>query len=171
MFNCDTCNKNFKSKSALGGHKSQAHGKKEKCPYCNEYFTKTNIVLHKKSCKNKNKCLQCDKPLNRKNEKYCSNICQIKFQREEKFKKIKEGKVLSDTWMKKYLIEKSGNCCDKCGWNEVNAYTGNTPIELDHIDGNYKNSKLDNLRLLCPNCHSLTNTYKGANKGSGRKSR
>lgn len=38
------------------------------------------------------------------------------------------------------------------------------PLELDHIDGNHKNNKLDNLRLLCPNCHSLTPTHSGKDK-------
>lgn len=37
------------------------------------------------------------------------------------------------------------------------------PLELDHIDGNNQNNNLDNLRLLCPNCHSLTPTYRGRN--------
>lgn len=40
------------------------------------------------------------------------------------------------------------------------------PLELDHIDGNNKNNSLDNLRLLCPNCHALTSTYRGKNKSS-----
>jgi 5-methylcytosine-specific restriction endonuclease McrA len=39
------------------------------------------------------------------------------------------------------------------------------PIELDHIDGNHYNNELSNLRLLCPNCHSLTPTHAGKNKG------
>ena len=38
------------------------------------------------------------------------------------------------------------------------------PLELDHIDGNHQNNALDNLRLLCPNCHSLTPTFRGKNK-------
>ncbi len=36
-------------------------------------------------------------------------------------------------------------------------------LELDHIDGNNKNNKEDNLRFLCPNCHSQTLTWKGRN--------
>ena len=39
---------------------------------------------------------------------------------------------------------------------------------FQHIDGNSKNNKEENLTLLCPNCHSLTKTYKGANRGNGR---
>lgn len=38
------------------------------------------------------------------------------------------------------------------------------PIELEHKDGNHQNNKLENLTLLCPNCHALTETYRGKNK-------
>jgi 5-methylcytosine-specific restriction endonuclease McrA len=41
-------------------------------------------------------------------------------------------------------------------------------MELEHIDGNSENNSLDNLSIICPNCHSQTPTYKGANKGKGR---
>jgi len=40
------------------------------------------------------------------------------------------------------------------------------PLELDHIDGNHQNNALENLRLLCPNCHALTPTFRGKNKTS-----
>jgi len=58
-----------------------------------------------------------------------------------------------------------------CGWCEVNKVTGNVPIQLEHIDGDSKNNSLDNLKLLCPNCHSLTPTYGYLNKGNGRSER
>lgn len=45
------------------------------------------------------------------------------------------------------------------------------PLDLDHIDGNPENDFPQNLRLLCGNCHSITPTWKGRNKGNGRKSR
>jgi 5-methylcytosine-specific restriction endonuclease McrA len=38
-------------------------------------------------------------------------------------------------------------------------------LELDHINGNSSNNNLDNLRLLCPNCHAQTDTYRGKNIG------
>lgn len=41
------------------------------------------------------------------------------------------------------------------------------PLEVDHIDGDWRNNRLENLRLLCPNCHSTTDTYRGRGKGRG----
>lgn len=37
-------------------------------------------------------------------------------------------------------------------------------LELDHVDGDHDNNELSNLRVLCPNCHSQTPTYRGKNK-------
>ena len=70
--------------------------------------------------------------------------------------------------IRKYLFETRGMMCEECGWGKVNTFTGKVPVEIDHIDGNPLNNKESNLKILCPNCHSLTSTYKGANKGSGR---
>lgn len=39
------------------------------------------------------------------------------------------------------------------------------PLELNHIDGNHCNNNLTNLELLCPNCHALTDNYRGKNRG------
>lgn len=52
--------------------------------------------------------------------------------------------------------------CEKCGIIEWMGQP--TPIELDHINGNNRDNRLENLRLLCPNCHAQTPTYRGRNK-------
>ena len=82
-----------------------------------------------------------------------------------------KGKYQISNHIRRYLLQKYSNRCSRCGWGEVNPYSGLIPLEVEHIDGNYQNNTETNLILLCPNCHSLTSTYKGANTGNGRKAR
>ena len=66
-------------------------------------------------------------------------------------------KLLSNNAAKKILVEKFGYKCDNCSaydW-EGNPLT----LQVDHIDGNNTNDDIENLRLLCPNCHNETETY------------
>lgn len=53
--------------------------------------------------------------------------------------------------------------CSNCGCNGQ-WQNGIISLELDHIDGDNTNNQLSNLRYLCPNCHALTETYRGKNK-------
>jgi len=53
--------------------------------------------------------------------------------------------------------------CEICGWAKK-SIDGRIPLELDHINGDSHDNRLLNLRILCPNCHSLQPTHRGRNK-------
>jgi hypothetical protein len=99
--------------------------------------------------------------------KYCSNRCQQDYQMIQKI----NTRTASAGTVKGYLIKQYGAKCSLCDWDKLNSKTNKCPIELDHIDGDSKNNSLANCRLLCPNCHSLTENYKALNKGNGRHTR
>ena len=53
--------------------------------------------------------------------------------------------------------------CEECNWAKLSK-DGRIPLELDHINGDHRDNRLKNLRILCPNCHSLKSTHRGRNK-------
>lgn len=57
--------------------------------------------------------------------------------------------------------------CELCGWAEC-AADGRIPVELDHVNGDRNDNRIENLRILCPNCHALQPTHRGLNKQSRR---
>jgi hypothetical protein len=89
--------------------------------------------------------------------------------REEKINDIENGLVSSRRTLKTYLSDKFGYECSECNLSKWRDKI--LPLEIDHTDGDASNNSLSNIRLLCPNCHSITTTWKGRNKGNGRKSK
>lgn len=74
---------------------------------------------------------------------------------------IKDGRIISRESLKKKLLREGLKeyKCESCGLTE---WMGKQiPLELHHKDGNQGNINLDNLQLLCPNCHTLTDNYRG----------
>ena len=125
-------------------------------------------------------CLNCGKELEgtkKSKNIFCDNKCQNEYIYKKYIKNWKDGKenglkgeYSTSSHIKRYLLEKYNNKCEKCGWGEMNKFTDTIPLEIHHIDGDYTNNKEENLQLLCPNCHSLTETYKSHNK-KGRQER
>ena len=105
----------------------------------------------------------------RQRGKYCNNDCQQKYQHKQKIDAwMNDGVVPGIRVIRRHLLEQSG-CCSECGITEWNGKP--ITLELDHIDGHHYNNDISNLRLLCPNCHSQTPTYRAKNKGNGRPNR
>ena len=75
-----------------------------------------------------------------------------------------ENSVVQSFKLKSRLIAEGlkEHKCECCGITEWNGKPA--PIELDHINGNHHDNRLENLRILCPNCHAQTDTYRGKNK-------
>ena len=89
---------------------------------------------------------------------FCSKECYYKYKTENKkdiSQYLIDGKVISTHILKLKLIE-FGIKEYKCEWEG-----GILPIELHHIDGNEANNKLENLQILCYNCHGLTDNFRG----------
>ena len=124
-------------------------------------------------------CLNCGTEFHKKQNgtKFCCQKCQLEYQHKKYIERWKNGEEdgMSGEYglsshIRNYLLEKHNNKCEKCGWGEENPNTHTIPLEIHHKDGDYKNNKEENLQVLCPNCHSLTETYKSHNK-KGRKGR
>lgn len=134
-----------------------------------KYNNKNKIIIKK--------CLHCNedyKPYKGSKGMFCTFECSLLYKKEKIDKLIVSNQYpfyFSQSRIRKYLIEKHGAKCMICGWDKINPVSGKCPIVMDHIDGHSDNNQLSNLRLLCPNCDSLTPTYKGLNKGNGRHHR
>ncbi len=126
-------------------------------------------------------CLNCEKEFrynpSNKTGKYC--CCQCSSDHKQKsfidgwLKGEKEGGAgfqLSN-FVRNFMLSNSDHKCSLCGWGQVSPHTGKVPLHIDHINGDPFDHTVGNLRVLCPNCHSLTETFGSRNIGKGRYSR
>ena len=107
------------------------------------------------------------------NGKFCSHKCQQEHRKNEYIKRWKNGeenglvgKYTMSGFVRNYLLDKHNQKCQICGWGKANKYTGKVPLQIHHIDGDCTNNKEENLQVLCPNCHSLTENYGSRNKNA-----
>ena len=137
-----------------------------------------NLVRRNYKIKTCPPCNTCGKLITQKGaSKFCSLKCQSRNNYNQYIKRWKQGlesgiigvrtKTLSG-YISRYIRDKYGYKCSICGWDKRHPITNVAPLEIDHIDGNSNNNWEENLRLICPNCHALTPTFKNLNKGNGR---
>lgn len=142
-------------------NKSRTVLNKLTCNWCNKKFIPKRNIKFRKFCS-----FECG-GFFIGNERYLSFIKNWKMGTEDGCTCLKGHKISS--YLRKYLFDKYQNSCCECGWSVVHPVTGLIPLEVDHIDGNCTNNAENNLRLVCPNCHSLSPTYRALNKGNGRR--
>ena len=157
------------------GKTSTVCSKKKKRKFCNQSCSA--LYINKKRRRKVKFCLNCNEAIPLQN-KYCNAKCNNEYSKEKYIQEWLNEKNSGTTKrsglsriIRNYLIECSNYSCSICSWGETNESTNRVPLEVDHIDGNHKNNSYENLRVLCPNCHSLTPTYRALNRGNGRKDR
>jgi hypothetical protein len=134
--NCSICNKPiYKRPSIIKGNKGKV--------YCSQQ-------CYGISCHKEIPCLVCQKPiLSGLNKKTCSRSCANKLRTGIKYK-LNRPKDMVKTYhqLKIRLISQRGTKCEKCGYSKTEI------LEIHHKDRNRNNNNLNNLILICPNCHS-----------------
>ena len=173
---CLNCGKEI----PIGNLKPAEYNQRKFCSHrCSASYNNQNVIrnyLEGVDYDTQKYCLNCGAKI-RYNATYCSAACHREYEQREWVKGWLDGEISGNSnsmWkshsqrIRTYLFDKYDNKCARCGWSEVNPFTGNISLEIEHIDGNANNNRPENITLLCPNCHSLTSTYRGANKGRGR---
>lgn len=76
---------------------------------------------------------------------------------------LKNGVVFQSYKLKKRLFKEGYKKeeCEVCGWAAVSS-DGRIPLEMNHINGESSDNRIENLEILCPNCHSLRPHYRGS---------
>ncbi len=122
-------------------------------------------------------CPVCSRPIPPSNRRYCSGAC-LKKDTEERwieawlrgeFNPPHSGEGRVPEYIRRWWLTTYGEQCAECGWAKRRRIDGRIPLTWDHVDGDCSNNHRENLRLLCPSCHALTDTYGSLNKRSRRK--
>lgn len=98
---------------------------------------------------------------------YCSNQCVGKARLAETAQRFLRGEITERATLKRFVTERDSYRCKPCNLTEWQGKP--LSLQLDHTDGNPSNNNPENLRLICPNCHSQTPHFGARNKGKGRK--
>ncbi len=140
-----------------------------------EIANRLNISKSTASVWLRNNPLLPDEISARRNAYNCTPVAQEHIRTVGKLGRKSEKRYLPITELKswgkirKRIFEERGRICEKCGWCEQNPFNGIVPVQVDHINGDSKDHRMENLIVLCPNCHSMTEHYMFYGRSHGDK--
>ena len=165
-------------------HKTLETSREKYCLHCNKKLDGRKTKFCSKKCRNdyyyqrthfKSICSICGKEFFslKKEQQFCSPNCYKQFQREKLLNEwLNNGynfptKIL--LCIRKYLYKSRNYKCEICGFEGYNKKTGNTILQIHHIDGDSTNNTKNNLQVLCPNCHAMTENFMALNVGKSTR--
>ena len=143
---CDTKNAKFCSRS------------------CSASFNNTKRIHSEETKKKISSALMGHAPTGRTPEGQARSLEALERWRAEQFERMMNCEFESlcyDTQRKRIIIEQD-NKCNRCGLSEWQGFP--IPLEIDHKNGKNDDHVRDNMEALCPNCHALTDTWRGRNR-------
>jgi predicted nucleic acid-binding Zn ribbon protein len=121
-------------------------------------------------------CQNCGKTFNGlTGRKFCSVMCSNENLKKERLQKFLNSEYILDgnnglpKFIREYLLDKAQYKCELCGFEGYNQKTGKTILQIHHKDGNSSNNTPENLLVICPNCHAMTENYMALNKGNSSR--
>ena len=153
--NCRKCDKKFVPKKGTINYCSLS------CRNTRSFSAQTK---EKKSCITKRKWLEGSYSLidwNKANGSEEKRFKQLESWKKKAYDRLFNGEKLHIQTLRKILIVDVENCCELC--NTSKWLDNPITLEVHHIDGNNKNNELQNLQILCPNCHSQTDNFRAKN--------
>ena len=172
---CSKCGKKFNIHQNINGESRNLCNRKY-CLECSPFNAHNTKKIHLPKKDMKGLCDFCNKEYVKQyiNQRFCSRECMGFYLKQQKIEMFLAGKLTDKNVRKKsireYLLKRQSDMCSICKAPPVH---NNKPLVfvVDHIDGNFNNNNPDNIRAICPNCNSQTDTFAGKNVGANKERR